>query len=56
MYETQTRFLNFMDQIGELKDTRLRNDVAEHCDRTKINLTHLLQENIPRMIKNRIDK
>ena len=43
MYEAQTRFQLFVDQIDELKDTSIRSDVYEHCDRTKINLTHLIQ-------------
>ena len=49
--------ISFIEGIGEIKDTVIRTDVIEHCDRTKLNLNEYFSiENIEKMVKNRIEK
>lgn len=57
MYQAQSRLQSFIEGLGELKDTVIRTDVIEHCDRTKLNLNEYFSiENIEKMVKNRIEK
>ena len=46
-----------MEEIGGLRESEIRTDVTEHCDRSKLSfLNYISVESVEKMVKSRIEK